>query len=111
MGNKENQELDDDVMVTIELDGEDLDCEILTIFDIEDQDYIVLLPVDENGEPKVMLRTDNAGKTIMGRGDGGAFFATDNLLVAGSYASDETDLYRFSDFLSIILRIEIYSFL
>lgn len=51
MGNKENQELDDDVMVTIELDGEDLDCEILTIFDIEDQDYIVLMPVDENGEP------------------------------------------------------------
>lgn len=51
MGNKDNQELDDDVMVTIELDGEDLDCEILTIFDIEDQDYIVLMPVDENGEP------------------------------------------------------------
>ena len=51
MENKENQELDDDVMVTIELDGEDLDCEILTIFDIEDQDYIVLMPVDENGEP------------------------------------------------------------
>lgn len=51
MGNKENQELDDDVMVTIELDGEDLDCEILTIFDIKDQDYIVLMPVDENGEP------------------------------------------------------------
>ena len=51
MKNKENQELDDDVMVTIELDGEDLDCEILTIFDIEDQDYIVLMPVDENGEP------------------------------------------------------------
>ena len=50
--------------------------------------------VDENGEPKVMLRTDDAGKTIMGRGDGGAFFATDNLLVAGSYASDEADLYK-----------------
>ena len=50
--------------------------------------------VDENGEPKVMLRTDNDGKTIMGRGDGGAFFATDNLLVAGSYASDESNLYK-----------------
>ena len=50
--------------------------------------------VDENGEPKVMLRTDGAGKAIMGRGDGGAFFATDNLLVAGSYASDEADLYK-----------------
>ena len=51
MGNKDIQEPDDDVMVTIELDGEDLDCEILTIFDIDDQDYIVLMPVDENGEP------------------------------------------------------------
>ncbi|MCR4612009.1 MAG: DUF1292 domain-containing protein [Lachnospiraceae bacterium] len=50
MGNN-NQEIDDDVMVTIELDGEDLDCEILTIFDIDEQDYIVLMPVDENGEP------------------------------------------------------------
>lgn len=46
-----NEQLDDDVMVTIELDGEELDCEILTIFDIENQDYIVLMPVDENGEP------------------------------------------------------------
>ncbi len=43
---------DDDVMVTIELDdGSELDCEILTIFDVGDQDYIVLLPVDEMGEP------------------------------------------------------------
>lgn len=51
MKENNNQEIDDDVMVTIELDGEDLDCEILTIFDINNQDYIVLMPVDENGEP------------------------------------------------------------
>ena len=45
-------EYDDDVMVTIELDdGTELDCEILTIFDVGDQDYIVLMPVDETGEP------------------------------------------------------------
>ncbi len=45
-------ENDDDVMVTIELDdGSELDCEILTIFDVDDQDYIVLMPVDETGEP------------------------------------------------------------
>ena len=49
-------ENDTDVMVTLEMDdGSELDCEILTIFDIENQDYIVLLPVDENGEP---LRED-----------------------------------------------------
>ena len=51
MNNTKNQEPDDDIMVTIELNGEDLDCEILTIFDIDNQDYIVLMPVDENGEP------------------------------------------------------------
>ena len=42
---------DDDVVVTLNLDdGSEVTCEILTIFDIRDQDYIVLLPLDENGE-------------------------------------------------------------
>jgi len=50
--------------------------------------------VDENGEPKVMFRTDGANKTVMGRGDEGSFFATDNLSVAGSYASKEASLYK-----------------
>jgi hypothetical protein len=50
--------------------------------------------VDENGEPKVMFRTDGVNKTVMGRGDGGSFFATDNLAVAGSYASKEAGLYK-----------------
>ena len=43
---------DDDVVVTLNLDdGSEVTCEILTIFDLEDQDYIVLLPLDKNGEP------------------------------------------------------------
>ncbi|MCR4831778.1 MAG: DUF1292 domain-containing protein [Pseudobutyrivibrio sp.] len=42
---------DDDVVVTLNLDdGTEVTCEILTIFDLNDQDYIVLLPLDENGE-------------------------------------------------------------
>ena len=42
---------DDDVVVTLNLDdGSDVTCEILTIFDLNDQDYIVLLPLDENGD-------------------------------------------------------------
>ncbi len=46
------EENDTDVMVTLDLDdGTTLDCEILTIFDIDSQSYIVLLPVDENGTP------------------------------------------------------------
>ncbi len=45
-------EEDRDVMVTVELDnGEEMDCEILTIFEAGDRDYIVLLPVDEHGTP------------------------------------------------------------
>lgn len=51
--------------------------------------------VDENGEPKLMFRTDDKGKSIMGRGDGGPFFATDNISVAASYAfEDSSSLYK-----------------
>lgn len=51
--------------------------------------------VDKNGEPKLMFRTDDKGKDIMGRGDGGPFFATDNILVAASYAfEDSSSLYK-----------------
>ena len=43
---------DDDVVVTLSLDdGSEVTCEILTICDVDDQDYIVLLPLDANGEP------------------------------------------------------------
>ena len=43
---------DDAVVVTLNLDdGSEVTCEILTIFDLKDQDYIVLLPLDKNGEP------------------------------------------------------------
>ncbi len=42
---------DDDVVVTLNLDdGSEVTCEILTIFELNEQDYIVLLPLDENGE-------------------------------------------------------------
>ena len=45
-------ETDDDVMVTLSLDdGTEVSCEILTIFTVQDQDYIALLPVDEKGNP------------------------------------------------------------
>ena len=43
-------ENDTDVMVTITLeDDSELDCEIIIIFEIDGQDYIALMPVDENG--------------------------------------------------------------
>lgn len=42
----------DDIRVTLNLDdGTDIECGILTIFEAYDQDYIVLVPLDENDEP------------------------------------------------------------
>ena len=46
-------ENDDDVMVTLALDdGSEVSCEILTIFTVQEQDYIALLPVDDKGNPR-----------------------------------------------------------
>ena len=41
---------DTDVMVTITLDdNSELDCEIVVIFEVDGQDYIALMPVDDDG--------------------------------------------------------------
>lgn len=51
--NTKNQNLDDDDMfVTLDLDdGSQVECEILTIFEVDKQDYIALLPLsDEESE-------------------------------------------------------------
>lgn len=43
---------DTDILVTLDLDdGSQVECEILTIFTVGEQDYIALLPLDEKGEP------------------------------------------------------------
>lgn len=47
-------ELDDgeDYRVTLDLDdGRTIECAIMAIMEVEEQDYIVLIPVDENDEP------------------------------------------------------------
>ena len=47
MDNQNNTNLsdDEDICVTLDMDdGTQVDCEIVTIFDVNDQDYIVLLP-------------------------------------------------------------------
>ena len=36
--------------VTLSLEEEDVICEIITLFECEDKEYIVLLPLDENDE-------------------------------------------------------------
>lgn len=45
-----NYDEDTDVMVTLTLDdGVEIDCEILTIFTVGEQDYIALLPPEGHG--------------------------------------------------------------
>lgn len=50
--NIKNQNLEDDEMfVTLDLDnGTQIECEILTIFEVNGQDYIALLPLAEDGD-------------------------------------------------------------
>ena len=40
----------DDIRVTLDTEEGEITCRILTIFDVDGQDYIALLPLDENGE-------------------------------------------------------------
>lgn len=49
MGNKENEEIDEEMTVELELeDGSTVNCAIITILEVQQKDYIVLLPLDEN---------------------------------------------------------------
>lgn len=46
-----NDNLDEEMTVELSLeDGNNVTCAIITILDVDGQDYIVLLPLDENGE-------------------------------------------------------------
>lgn len=50
MGNQENDDLDEEMTVELELeDGSNVTCAIITILEVQEKDYIVLLPLDENG--------------------------------------------------------------
>ncbi len=47
--NISNQNLEDAMFVTLDLDdGSQVECEILTIFDVNKQDYIALLPLTDD---------------------------------------------------------------
>ena len=52
MGNNAQNPVDDesDMQDTLSLDdGSEVECAILTIFELEEQNYIALLPLDEDG--------------------------------------------------------------
>ncbi len=47
----ENNYADEEMTVELELDnGENVTCAVITILTVDKKDYIVLLPLDENGE-------------------------------------------------------------
>ena len=58
--NEKNNIADEEMYVEIELDEGTVKCSIVTIFEVEDKDYIALLPLDENGEniSEPILHTD-----------------------------------------------------
>lgn len=49
MGKQNNSDEEMTVEMTLE-DGAVVNCAVITILTVEDQDYIALLPLDENGE-------------------------------------------------------------
>ena len=47
----ENEQLLETEVVTLTLDdNKEVECSVITTYEIEDKEYIVLLPLDENGE-------------------------------------------------------------
>lgn len=51
MGDNNQKNDEEDILVTLELDdGSQVECEILTIFAVNEQDYIALLPVEDEEE-------------------------------------------------------------
>lgn len=49
--NSQSEDNDEEMTVTLDLeDGTSVTCAIVTILTVKDQDYIVLLPLDEDGE-------------------------------------------------------------
>ena len=50
--NNEFEEIEGEEMtVTIDFeDGDSVECAVITIFEVEGKDYIVLMPLDDNGE-------------------------------------------------------------
>lgn len=47
---KKFDEIDEEMTVTLELDEGSVTCAIITILEVEGRDYIVLMPLDENGQ-------------------------------------------------------------
>ena len=47
---KNFDEIDEEMTVELELEDGNVTCAVITILEVEGQDYIVLMPLDENGQ-------------------------------------------------------------
>ena len=60
-----NDNLDEEMTVELSLeDGTNVVCAIITILDVAGQDYIVLLPLDENGENEDVTPEENEDENV-----------------------------------------------
>ena len=50
---KNFDEIDEEMTVELELEDGNVTCAVITILEVEGQDYIVLMPLDENGQNEV----------------------------------------------------------
>lgn len=93
MANNENMNLfdpdiedPDDIAVTLTLDdGSELECGILKIFTIGNQDYIALVPYDDNGQ----MRTDCPAYLYRYFEDENENYAVDNITDDAEYEAVE----------------------
>lgn len=76
----------DDIRVTLDTDEGDIECRILTIYEVDGQDYIALMPLDEKGN-------DNAeGEVYLYR-----YAEDENGLPSLAYIDDEDEYEAAAD--------------
>ena len=49
----------DNIRVTLDLDDGSVECKIITIFEVDKQDYIALLPLDKNGNEIIAIYSED----------------------------------------------------
>ena len=88
----------DDIRVTLDLENGETECRILTIFDVDECNYIALMPLDENGN-------DNEnGDVYLYR-----YFEDAEGLPAIEYIDDEDEYEAVADRFDELLDEELYN--
>ena len=88
----------DDIRVTLDTEEGEIVCRILTIFDVDEQNYIALMPLDENDK-------DNAeGFVYLYR-----YFEDENGLPSVKYIDDEDEYEAAADRYDELLDEDFYN--